>query len=119
MIRQSVGGLAQRSCVFIKDAREARSWAGLIVAWSTRKTTHHFLLGTPRDEYSLVESPLSEYRPCQVRTAMRRHFGSRAAGFCARHDDFRTLSARGTFQSFRARFKLSSCAGISLGSVTG
>jgi hypothetical protein len=41
------------------------------------------LLGTPHDEYSLVESPLGEYRQCQTRTAMRRHFGSRAAGLCA------------------------------------
>ena len=47
------------------------------------------LLGTPRDEHSLVESPLSEYRPCQVRTARRRHFGSRAAGLCARGGDLR------------------------------
>jgi hypothetical protein len=28
---------------------------------------HHFLLGTPRDEYSLlIESPLSEYRRAKV-----------------------------------------------------
>jgi hypothetical protein len=25
----------------------------------------------------LIESPLSEYRPCQGRTVMRRHFDSR------------------------------------------
>src|SRR3954453_1110307 len=42
-----------------------------------------FVLGTPRDEYSpLIESPLGEYRPSQSRTAIRRQFGSRAAGLC-------------------------------------
>jgi hypothetical protein len=37
------------------------------------------LLGTPHDEYSLNESPLGEYRLCQGRTAMRRHFDSSVA----------------------------------------
>src|SRR5882672_9315581 len=54
MIRQSVGGLAQRSCVFIKDAREARSWAGLIVAWSTRKTTIIFYSEHPATSIRLL-----------------------------------------------------------------
>jgi hypothetical protein len=51
MIRQSVGGLAKRSCVFIKT-REARSSASVIIACKGLMA-QLFLLGTPRDEYSL------------------------------------------------------------------
>src|SRR6266481_7417477 len=40
-----------------------------------------FTRNTPRRVFALVESPLGEYRPCQGRTAMRRHFDSGAAGF--------------------------------------
>src|ERR1700722_8238623 len=37
----------------------------------------------PTTSIRFNESPLSEYRLCQGRTAMRRHFGSPAAGLCA------------------------------------
>src|SRR5258708_1140592 len=36
-----------------------------------------FTRNTPRRVFALIESPLSEYRPCQGRTVMRRHFDSR------------------------------------------
>src|ERR1700722_6667614 len=58
------------------------TWARLIAARKAPATVS-FLLGTPRDEDSLYESPLSEYRLCQGRTVMRRHFGSDAADLCA------------------------------------
>src|SRR6478735_6320392 len=75
------------------------------------------LLGTPRDEHSpLTESPLGERRPCQSRTAIRRQFGSRAAGLCTGDGVFWSVL---NCYSLRARFKLSSCAGIAAGSVTG
>src|SRR6202171_5613960 len=37
---------------------------------------HHFYSEHPATSIRFVESPLGEYRPCQVRTAMRRHFDS-------------------------------------------
>ena len=57
------------------------------------------LLGTPRDEYSPIESPLGEYRRYQTRTAMRRHFGSPAAGLCAGDGILKAIFRRdaGTF----------------------
>ena len=39
----------------------------------------------PTTSIRFDESPLSEYRLCQGRTAMRRHFGPPAAGLCARN----------------------------------
>jgi hypothetical protein len=57
----------------------------------TRFGRPDLILGTPRDEYSLLESPLSEYRPYQVRTVLRRQFGSCAAGLRGRGGAFRAL----------------------------
>jgi hypothetical protein len=37
---------------------------------------HHFYSEHPTTSIRFDESPLSEYRPSQVRTALRRHFGS-------------------------------------------
>jgi hypothetical protein len=42
----------------------------------------------PTTSIRFDESPLSEYRPCQGRLAMRRHFGPAAAGLCAAHGIF-------------------------------
>src|SRR5580692_8490088 len=37
----------------------------------------------PATNLRFDESPLSEVRPSQTRTVLRRHFGSRVAGLCA------------------------------------
>jgi hypothetical protein len=43
----------------------------------TRERRPWFTRNTPRRVFALIESPLSEHRPCQGRTVMRRHFDSR------------------------------------------
>ena len=42
----------------------------------------------PATLFAYFESPLGEYRLCQRRTVIRRHFGSAAAEFCARRGVF-------------------------------
>src|SRR5664279_2333854 len=54
-----------------------------------------FTRNTPRRVFALVESPLSEYRPCQNRPPIRRHFGSLAAGLCTRDGILEADPARG------------------------
>ena len=81
---------------------------------------HDFLLGTPRDEYSLRLSPHSA-------NIDRAKFEQQCGGILAHaQPDFArgmTISERNQrmelFQSFRARFKLSSWAAISAAFVTG
>src|ERR1700720_4045284 len=48
----------------------------------------------PTTSIRFDESPLSEYRLCQGRTAMRRHFGSPAAGLCAWDEIFEAIFRR-------------------------
>src|SRR3984957_14181890 len=48
----------------------------------------------PTTSIRFDESPLSEYRLCQGRTAMRRHFGSRAAVLCARDGILKAIFRR-------------------------
>src|SRR6266568_1712041 len=43
----------------------------------TRERRSWFTRNTPRRVFALIESPLSEHRPCQGRIVMRRHFDSR------------------------------------------
>src|SRR5882757_5618508 len=43
---------------------------------------YHWYSEHPATSIRFDESPLSEYRPSQSRTAMRRQFGSPAAGLC-------------------------------------
>src|ERR1700722_4257671 len=43
-----------------------------------------FTRNTPRRVFAGLSPHSGEYRQSQGRTAMRRHFGSRAAGLCAR-----------------------------------
>ena len=47
-----------------------------------------FLLGTPLDDIRFDDSPVSEYRQCQNRLAIRREFGLEVADLCAGGDVF-------------------------------
>jgi hypothetical protein len=56
---------------------------------------HHFYSEHPATSIRFFfESPLSEYRPSQGRTAIRRHFDSGAAGFGARDGIFEIAAQR-------------------------
>jgi len=76
-----------------------------------------FLLGTPRDEYSLGLSPHSANID---RAKVEQHCGGNLSH--AQPDFARAMTKFEQaimFYNFRPRFRLSSCAGISAGSVTG
>jgi hypothetical protein len=47
-----------------------------------------FLLGTPLDDIRFDDSPVTEYRQCENRLAIRREFGSEVADLCAGGDVF-------------------------------
>src|SRR6266478_262373 len=53
----------------------------------TRERRPWFTRDTARRVFALIESPLSEHRPCQGRTVMRRHFDSRVTRLANRPSD--------------------------------
>jgi hypothetical protein len=54
-----------------------------------------FTRNTPRRVFAGLSPHSCEYRPCQARTSMRRHFGSRAAGSWARDGNLKAIFGRG------------------------
>src|SRR5664279_3953121 len=58
-------------------------------------TVRYFYSEHPATSIRFDESPLSEYRPCQNRPPIRRHFGSLAAGLCAQDGILEADPARG------------------------
>ena len=65
-----------------------------------------FTRNTPRRLFALIESPLSEYRPCQGQIVMRRHFDLRARPLQHRHQcpQATGTSARPAFTADGSRF---------------
>src|ERR1700675_2436655 len=60
-------------------------------------TANDFYSEHPATSIRFDESPLSEYRPSQNRPAIRRQFGPRAPGLCARDGVFwRCVNAQGS-----------------------
>src|SRR3954465_12153545 len=84
-------------------------------------TADDFYSEPPATSIRSDESPLSDNRQSQNRAAIRRQFGPRAAGLCARQGVFWEQSPGFAVPvySLRARFRPSSCPGIAAGSVTG
>jgi hypothetical protein len=56
----------------------------------------YFTRNTPRRVFAGLSPHSCEYRQCQARTAMRRHFGSRAAGSWARDGNLKAIFGRHT-----------------------
>jgi hypothetical protein len=54
----------------------------------------YFTRNTPRRVFAGLSPHSREYRRCQARTAMRRHFGSRAAGSWARDGNLKAIFGR-------------------------
>ena len=83
----------------LRERLRGRPFGGFLHSFSLDSGTSHrcpqrldgsviFTRNTPRRVFASIESPLSEYRPCQNRPAIRRQFGPRAAGLCTREGDF-------------------------------
>jgi hypothetical protein len=80
------------SCV-VNNARERA--LGRDSSWPAKaRRPICFYSGHPTTSIRFDESPLSEYRLFQGRTAMRRHFGSHAAGLCAWDGIFKAIFRR-------------------------
>ena len=56
---------------------------------------HNFTRNTPRRVFAGLSPHSGEYRRSQARTAMRRHFGSHAAGLCAADGILKAIFWRG------------------------
>ena len=68
----------------------------------------NFTRNTPRRVFAGLSPHSGEYRLCQTRTAMRRHFGSHAAGLCAADGILKAISGRDA----GSRTPASGCSGI-------
>jgi hypothetical protein len=81
MIRQSVYGLATRSCVFQINARERALGRDSSLRGERQRRTDIAYSEHPATSIRFDESPLSEYRPFQDRGLMRRLFDSKVTRF--------------------------------------
>ena len=70
------------------------------------RRSEFYTRNTPRRLFALIESPLSEYRPCQGQIVMRRHFDLRARPLQHRHQcpQATGTSARPAFTADGSRF---------------
>jgi hypothetical protein len=68
----------------------------------------NFTRNTPRRVFAGLSPHSGEYRLSQGRTAMRRHFGSHAAGLCAADGILKAISGRDA----KSRTPASGCPGI-------
>ena len=69
----------------------------------------NFTRNTPRRVFAGLSPHSREYRPSQGRTAMRRHFGSHAAGLCAADGILKAISGR---DAWIARRRGGRCSGV-------
>ena len=72
----------------------------------------NFTRNTPRRVFAGLSPHSREYRRCQARTSMRRHFGSHAAGLCARDGILKAIFGRGVRSRTPRAVAPASSAGI-------